>query len=121
MNYLKLAEWVLRIGIFLTFIGHGTLAWQIKTQWIQYLTVLGFTHETAQIIMPLIGLIDWLVAILVLLRPFYPVVLWCFIWGFATALVRPIAGEPLLAFIERGANWAAPLALLLIYYAQKSN
>jgi hypothetical protein len=36
------------------------------------------------------------------------------IWGFWTALVRPIVGEPIWDFVERFANWGAPLALLAL-------
>jgi hypothetical protein len=38
-------------------------------------------------------------------------VCWCAAWGFATAGVRLAAGEHPCAFIERGPNWGAPLAL----------
>jgi len=41
-------------------------------------------------------------------------------WGFRTALLRPIVGEPIWDFIERWANWGAPLALLLLIGWPKS-
>ena len=36
------------------------------------------------------------------------------LWGFWTALIRQIVGEPIWDFVERWANWGAPLALLLL-------
>ena len=59
----------------------------------------------------LIGLLDVAVALVVLVRRFGRSCSATF-WGFWTALVRPIVGEPIWDFIERFANWGAPLALL---------
>lgn len=102
------------MGIALTFTGHGVLALSIKEEWLVYLGVLGFHSATAEWLMRLIGGLDLLVALVVIIKPFRLLVLWAFIWALATALIRPIAGESLLAFVERGANWAAPLALYFI-------
>ncbi len=41
------------------------------------------------------------------------------IWAFCTALMRPLSGGEWLDFIERSANWAAPLALLFFYNGEK--
>jgi hypothetical protein len=58
------------------------------------------------------------VALIVLTRPVRIILLWAVFWGFWTALVRPIVsgftGPSWLDFIERFANWGAPLALLLM-------
>jgi hypothetical protein len=42
------------------------------------------------------------------------VLLWAIFWAFITALARPMAGEPILEFIERASNWIAPLVLYLM-------
>ena len=63
--------------------------------------------------MPMIGTVDFIVGAVVLVWPIRLVVLYAVVWTLATALIRPLAGEALWAFVERGANWAAPLALLL--------
>ena len=39
------------------------------------------------------------------------IVLWALFWAFSTAVIRPLSGESIWAFIERGANWIAPLVL----------
>ena len=111
----KLIEWVLRIAVAGEFIGHGTLALQGKQAWIGWMEKLfGATPEIAAQVVFFIGLLDVFVALVVLFRPIKIVLLWAVFWGFATALVRPIVGESFWDFIERFANWGAPLALLLL-------
>lgn len=105
-------EWILRIGIAGEFAGHGIFALGTKPSWIPYLTAVGFSETTAATLLPVIGVIDIIVALLVLVKPMKFVLGWAVLWGFLTALIRPIAGEPVWDFIERSANWAAPLALL---------
>lgn len=114
MHTTKKAEWVLRIAVAGEFIGHGIFALQAKQGWIPYFTALGFSPETATALMPLIGVMDITLALFVLVRPVRAALLWMTLWGFWTALLRPIAGEPFADFIERWANWGAPLALLLL-------
>ncbi len=58
--------------------------------------------------------LDLVVAMLVLFKPIRLVLLCAALWAFATALVRPFAGLPVLVFVGRDANWAAPLALLCV-------
>jgi len=64
--------------------------------------------------MILIGIIDVTVAIFAILAPIRIVLIYGTIWGFLTALARPIAGDPIWDFVERWTNWGAPLALLYI-------
>jgi len=63
-------------------------------------------------------MIDVLVALMILIKPFKKpykyIVLWAVIWGFSTVLIRPISGESILAFIERGANWGVPFSLFYV-------
>lgn len=112
-------EWILRVGIFLTFLGHGVIAFQRNEGWAIYLETVGFSNEMALNIMPYIGILDILVAIMILVYPMKVVILWAFVWAFSTALIRFVAGDPIWAFVERGSNWVLPLALLL--YQIKKN
>lgn len=116
----KKLEWILRIGVFGTFLGHGMLALAVKKSWIAYFISVGISAESAVILLPLIGSLDILVAISVLFKPFRLILVWAVIWAFITALIRPISGEPIWDFVERAANWAAPLALLLLCGFPKS-
>lgn len=110
----KLAQWILRIGIFGSFLGHGVFGLNVKQNWIPYLTSVGFSESSATTLLPLIGGLDIFVAIMALVWPIRIVLIWATAWGFSTALIRPIAGEPIWDFVERSANWAAPLALLAL-------
>ena len=108
-------QWVLRIGIAGEFLGHGVLALQGKAQWVGWMQqLIGIDQSLATQMLFLIGSLDVLVALLVLVKPMKPVLLWAAFWGFATALLRPIVGEPIWDFIERFANWATPLSLYLL-------
>ncbi len=107
-------EWVLRVAVFGEFLGHGTLALQGKQSWIGWMVELfGVTPEAGAQMVFAIGALDVFVALLVLFYPMRIALLWAAFWGLATAVVRPVVGESFLDFVERWANWGAPLALLL--------
>lgn len=115
MQNQRLATWVLRIAIAGEFIGHGVFALQGKIAWVGWIQKLvGVDAATATQLLLAIGAFDILIALIVLVRPLPAVLLWAAVWGFWTALVRPIVGESFWDFVERWANWGAPLALLLI-------
>jgi len=116
----KFVQWILRIAVAGEFLGHGVFALQQKAGWIKYFEAVGFSADQALTLMPLIGIMDLLVALIVLARPIRIALLWAAVWGFWTALLRPIAGEPVWDFVERWANWGAPLALLLMLGWPKS-
>lgn len=111
----KLIEWVLRISVAGEFIGHGVFALQGKKDWIGWFAQFGVSNpDTATQLLLIIGIIDIALAILILIRPVRLALLWMVFWGFWTALLRPIVGMPIWDFVERWANWGAPLALLLM-------
>lgn len=114
MQNTKVIEWVLRIAVAGEFLGHGVFGLQGKQGWIPFFTSLGISQESAIVILPLVGVLDIVLAALVLIKPIRIALLWMAFWGFWTALLRPIAGEPIWDFIERWANWGAPLALLFL-------
>lgn len=113
-NYIKV-QWILRIAVAGEFLGHGVFALQGKKAWIGWISQLtGAEPTAAAALLSLIGAFDIVVALVVLVWPMRAALLWAAFWGFWTALVRPLVGEPIWDFIERFANWGAPLALLLI-------
>jgi hypothetical protein len=117
----KVIQWVLRIAVAGEFLGHGAFAIQGKAQWVGWFAKFGVTNpETATTLLLLIGLLDVLVALIVLFKPVRIALLWAILWGFWTALIRPIVGESGWDFVERWANWGAPLALLLLLGWPKS-
>ena len=118
----KKMEWLLRIGVAGEFAGHGLLAIGKKADWIKWISqMIHVDAATATTLLLLIGISDVIVAAIILFKPVKPVLLWAAFWGFWTALVRPLVGVGWLDFIERFANWAAPLALYYFYQSKKSN
>ena len=122
----KKVEWLLRIGVAGEFTGHGLLAIGKKADWIGWISkMLHVEASTATTLLILIGIFDLLVALIVLVKPIKPILLWAAFWGFWTALVRPLVASPAfsgtsaLDFVERFANWAAPLALYFLYKSRK--
>ena len=108
-------SWVLRVAVAGEFIGHGVFALEGKKDWVGWFGTFGVTDAAlAAKLLFFIGLMDIALAILVLVKPVRIAVLWMVFWGFWTALLRPIVGMPIWDFVERWANWGAPLALLLL-------
>ncbi len=109
------AVWALRIAVAGEFLGHGVFALQGKAQWIGWIQqLIGTDAGFAAQLLLMIGVLDLIVAFFVLVKPVRAIVLWAALWGFWTALLRPLVGEPIWDFIERWANWGAPLALLFL-------
>ncbi len=126
----KFIEWILRISVAGEFVGHGIFALGFfpssavgkslyfipqKAQWVGWIRdLLGVSPETAVSLLTLVGGLDLITALVILLYPVRIALLWAAIWGFWTALLRPLVGEPVWDFVERWANWGAPLALLFM-------
>ena len=105
----------MRVGVAGEFAGHGLLAVGGKKDWLGWISqIVNVGDHTAKTILLLVGLLDVAVAVTVLIKPLKPVLLWAAFWGFWTALVRPLVGQSILDFIERFANWTAPLALFFL-------
>jgi len=111
----KIIEWVLRISVAGEFFAHGVFGLQGKKAWIEWFSVFGISDPglSAKLLF-FIGLLDVSLAILLLIKPVRIALLLMTFWGFWTALLRPIVGEPIWDFVERWANWGAPLALLML-------
>ena len=116
----KIIERILRLAVFGEFLGHGVFAIQGKESWIGWIQQFtGFEAGLATRLLLTIGLLDVAIALIVLIKPVRPILLWAAIWGFWTALVRPFIGEPIWDFVERSANWGAPLALYYLMGRKK--
>jgi len=110
------AMWVLRIATAGSFFGHGMFALQGKESWFKYFYSVGINNpETITTLLLWVGILDIALAILVLLKPIRAALLWMAVWGLWTAMIRwPVGPDPVWDFVERWANWGAPLALLLL-------
>lgn len=113
MNW-QLIEKLLRIGVFGIFLGHGVFALYQNEAWIPYLTFWGFNPDRALDLMLVIGVVDIVVALWTAIRPNRYVLIYATVWAFLTALMRPLTGAPIWAFVERAGNWIVPLCLLII-------
>jgi hypothetical protein len=110
------AQLVLRVAVAGEFVGHGVFALQGKADWLKWVSQLTGADAATAVTL----LTDILIAAIVLLKPIKAALLWAAFWGAWTALVRPIVGMPVWDFIERWANWGAPLALLFLLGWPKS-
>jgi hypothetical protein len=105
---------VLRLSVVMCFIGHGVFGIITKQIWCNYFALFGIGHTLAYRLMPVVGLFDLMMGLAVLCYPMRIFFVWLVIWGALTALLRPLAGEPLAEMLERAGNFGAPLALLLL-------
>lgn len=106
----------MRLAVAGEFVGHGVFALQGKKDWIGWFAKFGVSDATlAAKILFFVGILDIVLAALVFIKPVRIALLWMVFWGFWTALLRPIVGMPVWDFVERWANWGAPLALLMFY------
>jgi hypothetical protein len=103
-------HWLLRLACAAEFVGHGAFGIITKAVWVPYFGVVGIPPELAWKLMPIIGSVDIALGLLTLVRPMRGVLLYMAFWGFATATIRPLAGESIWEFVERVPNWAVPLA-----------
>lgn len=99
------------IGVFAS---HGWLAYQLKPQWFNYLSTVGIKGDAATTVMQAIGIMDIGIALITLIKPTRPVLIWAAVWAFSTALIRPISGEVWVEFFERAGNWICPLVLYFV-------
>ena len=107
-------HYTLLIASILCFIGHGAFGIITKPIWCNYFAVFGIGHDLAYRLMPVLGTVDILMGLSLLIYPTRAVLGWLVVWGFVTASLRPLSGEPFAEFIERAGNFGAPLALLLL-------
>jgi len=116
MNNQNLVQWILRVAVAGEFFGHGMFALQGKEGWFKYFHAVGIQNtDTILTVLFWVGLMDVALAILILIRPVRIALLWMVFWGLWTALIRwPIGPDPIWDFVERWANWGAPLALLFL-------
>ena len=118
-NRIQDIYYTLRVAAAMCFIGHGAFGIITKAIWCNYFAVFGIGHDLAYRLMPVLGSIDILLGISLLIYPVRTVILWLVAWGFITASLRPLSGEPFAEMIERAGNYGAPLALLLLSGVEK--
>jgi len=114
-------EWLLRIGISITFATHGlecVLLHPIFTDYIISLSQMQWEQHTAEVFLRIIGIVD-IVAALGILLPFLSnvFVVWTFLWGFATAFLRfwEYGVSNIGEFLIRSPHFLAPILLWYLW------
>ncbi|EIM77669.1 hypothetical protein A3SI_05749 [Nitritalea halalkaliphila LW7] len=128
-GYPKVSAWVLRVGLGLTFFSHGLEALYQHPHFIDYLIgtarQFGFRLREAQAVqlLRIIGVVDVLVAVWVLVRPWRGVLFWMAFWGLLTAFSRltelGLAQYPQV--LLRSLNFLGPLLLWLLTFHFRSS
>jgi hypothetical protein len=113
-------HYTLRIAVAMCFIGHGAFGIITKPVWCNYFAVFGISRGLSYQLMPVAGTLDILLGIVMLAYPVRAILAWLVFWGIVTALLRPLSGEPFAEFIERAANFGAPLAFLFVTSSSKN-
>jgi len=104
--------WALRLTTVLLLLGHGALNLLVrKPVFVTQYAVLGLQGSSVE---PLVGAFECALALAVLVRPGFGLLVFVLAWKFATEALSPIAGSPMWVFVEHGGSYAAPLALALL-------
>jgi uncharacterized membrane protein YphA (DoxX/SURF4 family) len=108
--------WILRVTTALLLIGHGGFDFAMHKNWTGYAAAVGVSPATvaAHPLTPLAGWFECVLGLLVLAWPTHGLLLFVVTWKLGTEVLRPLAGEPIWEFIERGGSYGAPLALAWI-------
>ncbi len=78
--HVKKVEWILRVAIFGTFLGHGVLALQLNPSFLNYITAMtGISGPLAENLLIAIGYVDIITAVLVIVFPFKLMSVWAFV------------------------------------------
>jgi len=114
----------IQFSIFLIFVAHGVGCFLKNGIYVDY--IIGFVRDytpfsikqgDAEALLNVIGIIDILVAVLVLIKPFKYLLYWLIFWGFLTSLLRIVDASILnyVEFLMRVPHFGLPLVLLLAY------
>lgn len=115
--------WALQFSIFLIFLSHGIGCFLKNGVYIDYIlnffrdyTSISLKQNDAELLLDIIGIVDVIVAILVLIKPFKSLLYWLIFWGLLTALLRILDASILnyVEFLIRVPHFGLPLLLLLI-------
>jgi hypothetical protein len=115
MDLAKKLQWLMRISMAGTYIGHGAFGIIGKEAWLPYFNLFGFTDSQGWALMPVVGAMDITFGILILVFPMRLMMLHLAFWGVMTAMFRPLTGEGVWQEVfERGGNYCVPMALLVL-------
>ena len=107
---------VLRLTAGMLLIGHGVLAMNASSYFIQHLQALFVVSIVADLphLVPGLGWFEILLGGFVAIRPMRSVLIFVVAWKVATELLYPFSQAAVWEFIERFGSYGAPLALLYL-------
>ena len=108
-------HWLFRLALFCEFVGHGAFGVLTKKAWVAYFEMFGIPEAWAWRLMPVVGSVDIMLGTLTLIAPIRAGLLYMAVWGFFTALLRPLAGEGWWEFFERAYNFGVPGLMLWVH------
>ena len=111
------AIWLLRVIAAWMLIGHGLLgALSQKALLVRHYGAAGLEALGMPLpqLMVTIGWFEVALGILVLIRPWRPLLVLILIWKLATELLHSVNHQPIWEFIERGGAYATPALILLL-------
>ena len=115
---LGVLHWLLRLATTGAFVGHGAYgAVMAKPGWYAFLAQLGVDRTAADTyaLVRWVGGFEMLLGVLALALPVRALLLFLCVWKLASEFVwYPLTEKPAWEFVERWANYTAPLALLLV-------
>lgn len=105
--------WIVRLTTALLLIGHAGFDLAMHKDWSGYAATIGIGPAAlaGHPLRPFAGWFEATLGLLVLVRPGRGLLLFVVAWKLGTEALRPLAGEPVWEFIERGGSYGAPLAL----------
>jgi hypothetical protein len=109
--------WVIRFSIALLLIGHGGLGiWANKKEWFDFFGYFGINQATvvSAHLSQWIGFGEIIMGLAVLIKPCRSLLIFVLIWKVGTELLRPLVGQPMYQFIERGGDYVLPLVFLFV-------
>ena len=102
--HVEAVGWILRVTTALLLIGHGAFGVLMHKDWSGYVAAVGISpaRVAAHPLTPLAGWFECVLGLIVLAWPSRRVLFFVFVWKLGTEALRPLAGEPLWEFVERG-------------------
>jgi hypothetical protein len=111
-------SWTLRLTTAALLVGHGALGLLVRK------AILGTQYSAIGLagarVEPPVGAFECALALAVLLRPGFGLLLFTLAWKLGSEALSPVAGSPIWVFVEHGGSYAGPLALAFLLQARES-
>jgi len=112
---------ILRLGAASCFLGHGVLALQSETAYLELLGSFGIPESVAVNVLFTIGCLDVLVGLMILFKPYRVVLYWAIAWTSITIIAWAIQETSFWDLVRRFNYTMMPLALLMFTMHRKKN